>query len=103
MSLVRLESPDSGPCAHNMKRFAKNPSWTQTQREIEMPTGLHLNAALFSTALLATALAATPTSAQKKYDIGATDTEIKIGNTIAYSGPASNYGVIAKAEAAYFN
>jgi len=68
-----------------------------------MPTGLHLNAALFSTALLATALAATPASAQKKYDIGATDTEIKIGNTIAYSGPASNYGVIAKAEAAYFN
>jgi branched-chain amino acid transport system substrate-binding protein len=68
-----------------------------------MPTGLHLNAALFSTALLATALAATPASAQKKYDTGATDTEIKIGNTIAYSGPASNYGVIAKAEAAYFN
>jgi branched-chain amino acid transport system substrate-binding protein len=68
-----------------------------------MPTGLRLNAALFSTALLATALAATPASAQKKYDTGATDTEIKIGNTIAYSGPASNYGVIAKAEAAYFN
>ncbi len=68
-----------------------------------MPTGLHWNAALFSTALLATALAATPASAQKKYDTGATDTEIKIGNTIAYSGPASNYGTIAKAEAAYFN
>ena len=68
-----------------------------------MPTGLHLNAALISTALLATALAATPASAQKKYDTGATDTEIKIGNTIAYSGPASSYGVIAKAEAAYFN
>jgi ABC-type branched-subunit amino acid transport system substrate-binding protein len=74
-----------------------------TKRESEMPTGLHLNAALFSTALLATALATTPASAQKKYDTGATDTEIKIGNTIAYSGPASNYGTIAKAEAAYFN
>ncbi len=68
-----------------------------------MPTGLHPNAALFSAALLATALTVTPASAQKKYDTGATDTEIKIGNTIAYSGPASNYGVIAKAEAAYFN
>jgi len=68
-----------------------------------MPTGLHSNAALFSAALLATALAATPASAQKKYDTGATDTEIKIGHTIAYSGPASSYGVIGKIETAYFN
>ncbi|WP_433994456.1 ABC transporter substrate-binding protein [Bradyrhizobium canariense] len=42
-------------------------------------------------------------SAQKKYDVGATDTEIKIGNIIPYSGPLSAYGVIGKAEAAYFN
>ena len=42
-------------------------------------------------------------SAQKQYDIGATDTEIKIGNIMAYSGPASAYGVIGKTEAAYFN
>src|SRR5713101_865428 len=49
-------------------------------------------------------LAATSTGAiaQKKYDIGATDTEIKIGNIMPYSGPASAYGVIGKAEAAYF-
>ncbi|MCB1413386.1 MAG: ABC transporter substrate-binding protein [Xanthobacteraceae bacterium] len=40
--------------------------------------------------------------AQKKYDTGATDTEIKIGNTEAYSGPASAYGVIGKTEEAYF-
>ncbi|MFO1199939.1 MAG: ABC transporter substrate-binding protein [Burkholderiaceae bacterium] len=40
--------------------------------------------------------------AQKKYDPGATDTEIKIGQTIPYSGPASSYGQIGKAEAAYF-
>ena len=40
--------------------------------------------------------------AQKKYDIGATDTEIKIGNIMPYSGPASAYGVIGKTEAAYF-
>ena len=40
--------------------------------------------------------------AQKKYDPGATDTEIKIGNTMPYSGPASAYGTIGKAEAAYF-
>jgi ABC-type branched-subunit amino acid transport system substrate-binding protein len=40
--------------------------------------------------------------AQKKYDGGATDTEIKIGNIMPYSGPASAYGVIGKTEAAYF-
>src|ERR1700760_1662015 len=40
--------------------------------------------------------------AQKKYDVGATDTEIKIGNIMPYSGPASAYGIIGKTEAAYF-
>jgi branched-chain amino acid transport system substrate-binding protein len=41
--------------------------------------------------------------AQKKYDDGASDTEIKIGNIMPYSGPASAYGVIGKTETAYFN
>jgi branched-chain amino acid transport system substrate-binding protein len=41
--------------------------------------------------------------AQKKYDDGASDTEIKIGNIMPYSGPASAYGVIGKTEQAYFN
>jgi branched-chain amino acid transport system substrate-binding protein len=51
------------------------------------------------------ALAATNTGAlaQKKYDTGATDTEIKIGNIMPYSGPASAYGVEGKTEAAYFS
>ncbi|MBV9561116.1 MAG: ABC transporter substrate-binding protein [Bradyrhizobium sp.] len=40
--------------------------------------------------------------AQKRYDTGASDTEIKIGNVEAYSGPASAYGVIGKTEEAYF-
>jgi branched-chain amino acid transport system substrate-binding protein len=52
--------------------------------------------------LLATALAGTA-QAQKKYDPGATDTEIKIGNIMPYSGPASAYATIGKTEAAYFN
>jgi branched-chain amino acid transport system substrate-binding protein len=38
-----------------------------------------------------------------QYDPGASDTQIKIGNTMPYSGPASAYGVIGKTEAAYFN
>jgi ABC-type branched-subunit amino acid transport system substrate-binding protein len=49
-----------------------------------------------------TVLASQGAFAQKKYDTGATDTEIKIGNVEAYSGPASAYGVIGKTEEAYF-
>ncbi|MDB5547578.1 MAG: Amino acid/amide transporter substrate-binding protein family [Tardiphaga sp.] len=50
----------------------------------------------------ATLLSAAPASAQKQYGPGTSDTEIKIGQTIAYSGPASAYGILGKAEAAYF-
>jgi len=46
---------------------------------------------------------ASPALAQKKYDTGASDTEIRIGNIMPYSGPASAYGTIGKALAAYFN
>src|SRR3984893_1681276 len=53
-------------------------------------------------ALLATAFAL-PAQAQKKYDPGATDTEIKIGNIMPYSGPASAYATIGKTEKAYFD
>ena len=45
---------------------------------------------------------ASPALAQKKYDQGASDTEIKIGNTNPYSGPASAYGTIGKTIEAYF-
>ena len=47
-------------------------------------------------------VAASPAAAQKKYDPGASDTEIRIGNIMPYSGPASAYGTIGKAQAAYF-
>jgi branched-chain amino acid transport system substrate-binding protein len=55
-----------------------------------------------ATSVLATALSATAAQAQKKYDPGASDTEIKIGQTVPFSGPASAYASIAKAQAAYF-
>ncbi len=59
---------------------------------------------LLAAALLGgAALATSPAAAQKKYDTGASDTEIKVGNTNPYSGPASAYGVIGKTIAAYFN
>jgi branched-chain amino acid transport system substrate-binding protein len=53
-------------------------------------------------ALLAAALASPAALAQKKYDPGASDAEIKIGNTNPYSGPASAYGTIGKSIGAYF-
>src|SRR6266850_1079261 len=56
----------------------------------------------FSAALALLAVTSSPSFAQKKYDVGATDTEIKIGNIMPYSGPASAYGVIGKTEEAYF-
>jgi ABC-type branched-subunit amino acid transport system substrate-binding protein len=59
-------------------------------------------AAAFSAALIVLASASSAAFAQKKYDTGASDTEIKIGNIMPYSGPASAYGVIGKTEAAYF-
>ena len=43
-----------------------------------------------------------PAHAQKKYDPGASDTTIKLGNIMPYSGPASAYSVIGKTQAAYF-
>jgi branched-chain amino acid transport system substrate-binding protein len=66
-----------------------------------MKTGKHC---LFPSAAFAlTVLIATAATAQKKYDVGANDTEIKIGNINPYSGPASAYSVVGKTEAAYFN
>ena len=61
-----------------------------------------LRIAAFSTAVIAYAAFTDGALAQKRYDTGATDTEIKIGNIMPYSGPASAYGVIGKTEEAYF-
>ncbi len=58
--------------------------------------------AAFSTAVILLAASQGSAFAQKKYDTGATDTEITIGNIMPYSGPASAYGIIGRIEAAYF-
>ncbi|KWV52853.1 branched-chain amino acid ABC transporter substrate-binding protein [Bradyrhizobium macuxiense] len=58
--------------------------------------------AAFSTAIILLGVSGSGASAQRKYDPGATDTEIKIGNIMPYSGPASAYGVIGRTEAAFF-
>jgi len=61
-----------------------------------------IRSAAFWTALVTFAAANGSALAQKKYDTGATDTEIKIGHIVPYSGPASAYGIIGKTEEAYF-
>ena len=64
------------------------------------PSGRRLLAAV---AIGGAAILTDPTAAQKRYDPGASDTEIRIGNIVPYSGPASAYGVVGKTIAAYFN
>src|SRR5438270_104973 len=80
---------------------SKNDTLNRDPREIKMPV-IHLRLGAFSAALALLAATSSTALAQKKYDIGATDTEIKIGNIMPYSGPASAYGVIGKTEEAYF-
>src|ERR1700732_2539570 len=84
------------------KRFQSRKTTHSTKiREIKMPA-IQLRLGAFSAALAILAATSSGALAQKKYDIGATDTEIKIGNIMPYSGPASAYGVIGKTEEAYF-
>src|SRR3954453_20171549 len=65
-------------------------------------SGMGLRFGTVSAALALLAATGSGAFAQKKYDPGASDTEIKIGNIMPYSGPASAYGVIGKTEEAYF-
>jgi ABC-type branched-subunit amino acid transport system substrate-binding protein len=80
--------------------FKKHDAFTEI-REIKMPA-MQLRVGAFSAALAVLAATSSGALAQKKYDTGATDTEIKIGNIMPYSGPASAYGTIGRTEAAYF-
>jgi ABC-type branched-subunit amino acid transport system substrate-binding protein len=68
-------------------------------RKLRMRNGmLHLATAT----ALTLALSVSAANAQKKYDPGASDTEIKVGQTVPFSGPASAYASIGKTQAAYF-
>ncbi len=62
-----------------------------------------LRYAVSAAAIAGVALAAGAANAEKKYGPGVSDTEIKIGNTNPYSGPASSYGTIGKVIKAYFD
>ena len=57
----------------------------------------------FLTLVFVTVALSNTAMAQKKYDPGASDKEIKIGNIIPYSGPASSYATFGRAYGAYFD
>jgi ABC-type branched-subunit amino acid transport system substrate-binding protein len=88
------------PKSRQVLPFKKHDAFTEI-REIKMPA-MQLRVGAFSAALAVLAATSSGALAQKKYDTGATDTEIKIGNIMPYSGPASAYGTIGRTEAAYF-
>src|SRR5215470_14488261 len=58
---------------------------------------------LLASLLLGLCVGINPAAAEKKYDPGATDNEIKIGNIMPYSGPLSAYALIGRTQAAFFN
>ncbi|MHC2624640.1 branched-chain amino acid transport system substrate-binding protein [Bradyrhizobium huanghuaihaiense] len=66
-------------------------------------TAVRFQVVAVSAALALCTAMTSPVLAQKKYDSGASDTEIKIGNIMPYSGPASAYAAIGRTEEAYFN
>src|SRR5580693_1281017 len=74
-----------------------NPLARSVGRRTLLKAGLTLGALQFAGPFVSKAAAA-----QKKYGPGATDSQIKIGNIMPYSGPASAYAVIGKTETAYF-
>jgi ABC-type branched-subunit amino acid transport system substrate-binding protein len=74
---------------------------TRALKDFIRTLGVSLGLALGLSGLILAA-ASGPAAAQKKYGTGVTDTEIKIGNIMPYSGPASAYGIIGKTMSAYF-
>jgi branched-chain amino acid transport system substrate-binding protein len=79
-----------------MKRALKESFGTLPRTQLRT----HLRTVALSGLMIAAAWA--PAVAQKKYDPGVTDTEIKIGNIMPYSGPASAWSMVGRTEAAYF-
>jgi branched-chain amino acid transport system substrate-binding protein len=77
--------------------MSTNPLDYSIKRRTLLKAGLALGALQFAGPVVSQAAAA-----QKKYGPGATDSQIKIGNIMPYSGPASAYAVIGKTETAFF-
>src|SRR5579871_3974052 len=83
--------------------FVRKISCSRTSSRQPREEGMNKRTSLLMLLLASVTLCAAPAAAQKKYDVGASDTEIKIGNIMPYSGPLSAYATIGKTQAAYFN
>src|SRR6201996_2887085 len=101
--------PDTGfsavidlACAplHQLSNRQHRPMRVHSMKKSSCLPASRLLSAAAATAFVA--LTSQGAMAQKVYDTGASDTEIKIGNIEAYSGPASAYGMIGKTEEAFF-
>jgi branched-chain amino acid transport system substrate-binding protein len=68
-------------------------------REVDMAQSRGI---LLASIVLGLSMSMDPAAAQKKYDPGATDSEIKIGNIMPYSGPLSAYALIGRTQDAFF-
>jgi ABC-type branched-subunit amino acid transport system substrate-binding protein len=93
--------PNGGACPGSkakQRRDRRQNANKHNEERIDMRNGLFH---LATGAALTLALSVSSAFAQKKYDTGASDTEIKIGQTVPFSGPASAYATIGKAQAAY--
>src|SRR4029079_2105160 len=93
--------PTRGPRTRSTRASRADGRRREAQEDI-MPEFSRRTITLASLATLATTLAPKRARAEKRYGPGVSDTEIKVGQTIAYSGPASAYGQLGQAEAAYF-
>lgn len=96
---ISVKETELFPCAMDLKKVRSvteacasgaGEDATQMSKRVLFLTGLAL------------VLVSRFVSAQPKYDPGASDTEIKIGNVAPYSGPVSLYGTVGKVEAAFF-
>jgi branched-chain amino acid transport system substrate-binding protein len=83
------------------RKCAQQKKFQQQRKRVTM-TKFHKRAFAVASAMAAAAALAAPAFAQKKYDPGASDTEIKIGHTNPYSGNASSYGNIGRTIEAFF-
>ena len=77
--------------------MSTNPLDRSIKRRTLLKAGLALGALQFAAPVAPGAAAA-----QKKYGPGVSESQIKIGNIMPYSGPASAYGTIGKTETAFF-
>jgi ABC-type branched-subunit amino acid transport system substrate-binding protein len=93
-----LANPISLPHTPRQRRRPRGMIVEQISGRIDMNNEVRL----FAASMMALGLLASPAAAQKKYDPGATDSDIKIGQTVPFSGPASAYSSIGKTQAAYF-